>query len=281
MRTKIKIQSLMIAVLAIVAVIGMPRSAAAEYVQDSANGVNYDDIMYCQVGNAERYYCGGGAHSYIYLQNDGDTVQNVKASSSNLIAKVTERRYNKYKEHVSGYTYDDNGNYIPPKYEIKTDYSSIYISCFAKKKGSYKVTFDVVKADGTVRCTKTIKVKTTYPETKSPVKKITYAGKNIYDIYPYTKTTSGKLSVTMNKGFKLKKIEVITTGKDGKSVIKTVKNNKTIKLAKQEKYTSDNYSSKSEYNRLFPCTDIRITYVEKKTGDESETYYYLYTMNRK
>ncbi|MBR4758632.1 MAG: hypothetical protein IK078_00590 [Lachnospiraceae bacterium] len=281
MRTRIRIQSMLIAVLALVAVITMSQPAAADYTQDQENGVSYDDTMYCTVGRCQKYAYGGDDTSYIYMTNDGDSIQNVKASSPNLIAKVVSRYYRKYKECVSDDTYDEQGNYVPAKYEIRTDYGSTYIACYAKKKGSYKVTFDVVKADGTLRCTKTIKVYTTYPVTKSPIKKVTYAGKDIYSYYPYTKVTSGKLSVTMNKGYKLKKIEILTPGKDGKTVTKAVKNNKTIKLAKTEKYTADNYSSKSEYNSLFPCTDIRITYTDKKTGEEASYYYYLYTLNRK
>ena len=129
MRAKIRIQSLMIAAIACVALIVMPQSTKADQINDEANGVEYDNKMYCNVGIADSYHRGGSATSYIYLTNYGDTIQNVKSSSSNLIAKVTSRYYYKSKERADDYTYDN------PKYKITTDYSNFRISCFAKKKG--------------------------------------------------------------------------------------------------------------------------------------------------
>jgi len=259
----------------------------AEYINDEVNGVSYDDEESVSVKYSYDYARGGGGYTYIWLENEGDRIANVKSSSKNLIAKKTyesksvETRTDLVWDEEKGeYVWDEEkGEYV---YETKTttSYRTAFISYFAKKAGSYKVTFDVIKADGTKRCTKTIKVKT-YGTTVSPVKSIKYAGKEFYNYYPYTTKTSGKLSVKMSSNYKLVSIEVGTLNSKGERVYKKVKNNKTIKLAKTAKYTYKYDYEQYDYDELFPSTYIKITYQNKKTKEKDYTIYSLETINKK
>lgn len=255
----------------------MEMNVQAEYVDDKVNGVEYYDEEKISVGYASRYSYGGGSYVSIYLDNDGDRVTNIKSSSKNLIATKT-------KESFRSTTKKD---YDTGKMVTEAAYGTTYISFFAKKAGTYKVTFDVIKSDGTVRCTKTITVKTySYTTgTASAIKSIKYAGKDLYNYYPYTTKTSGKLKVTLKKGYKLVSIEIGKYNSAGEIVYKKVKNNSKITLSKKRvtkseyKYTSG--SSAYVSDDLFPCTRIKITCKNKKTGETYEYYDDLYTINKK
>ena len=255
----------------------MDMNVQAKYVDDEVNGVTYYDEESVSVGYASRYSYGGGNYTYIYLDNAGDRVTNIKSSSKNLIATKTRERV---------YTTTEK-DYDTGKMVTETKYGTAYISFFAKKAGTYTVTFDVTKSDGTVRCTKTITVKTNSytTSTVNPVKSIKYAGKDLYNYYPYTTKTSGKLKVTLKKGYKLVSIEIGKYNSAGEIVYKKVKNNSKITLSKKRvtkseyKYTSG--SSAYVSDDLFPCTRIKITCKNKKTGETYEYYDYLYTINKK
>lgn len=268
-------QGFLMLALAFICIMQMEMQVKAEYVNDTANGVSYDNEETLSVGYAYDYAKGAGSYVYIYLSNAEERIANVKSSSKYLLAKKTYESYS-----TSSYTaYGTN--------EKKTTnrYSTTYISFFAKKAGTYTVTFDVVKADGTVKCTKSIKVKAGSTIYESPVKTIKYAGKDLVNYYPYTTKTSGKLSVTMKKGYKLVSIEVGKTNSKGQTVYKKVKNNKKITLSKKVVYTTE-YSSSSgaakyTYDKLFPATYIRITYKNTKTKAEGTYTTALNTINKK
>lgn len=249
--------------------------AEAKTVDDTVNGVEYNDTVEMSVGYASDYNRGGGAYLSIYLSNDGDRVANIKSNSSNLLVKKTGEFYNSTTT-TDRYTNQKTTN---------TNYGYAYLSFFAKKKGNYSVTFDVVKADGSVRCTKTITVKAEASSIESPIKSIQYAGKDLYSYYPYTTKTSGKLKVTMKKAYKLLSIEVGSVDKTGQIVYKKVKNNKKISLAKKTVYSREyQYSTggaKYTYDNLFPATYIRITYQNKKTKESNTWTTMLYTINKK
>lgn len=273
---KTAVQSLLMLSMVLLCTLQMDMKAEAKEVDDEVNGVEYYDEIEVGIGYASTYAYGGDNYTSIWLENDGDRVVNVKSNSSNLIAKKTRESFNCI----------TTKDYVTDKMSTEWRYRSAYISFFAKKAGNYQVTFDVIKADGTVRCTKTIKVVAKgYGNYVDPVKSIKFAGKDLINYYPFSTRTSGNLKVTMKKGYQLVSIEVGAYNSKGTIVYKKVKNNKKITLAKKTVYTHEyTYSSggtKYTYDELFPYTSIKITYKNKKTGETSETYYDLYTLNKK
>ena len=92
--------------------------------------------------------------------------------------------------------------------------------------------------------------------------------------YALTSKKSGKLSVKMNKGYTLKKITVTTYNKAGKEVVKTMKNNSTLKLGEYAYIFDNSYSSGRNYSTsLAARTKITITYIDKYTKQECESIY--------
>ncbi|MBR1693602.1 MAG: hypothetical protein IJ711_12645 [Lachnospiraceae bacterium] len=271
------------ALLALGVAAAIPATAKADYVTDEVNGVSYYDEESVSVKYCSNYYQGGGGYAYVSLSNSGDRVGNVKSSSKNLLAKKTYERYSISTNKNLDYTWDETKQeYVENETTTTTTtYGSAYISFFAKKAGSYKVTFDVIKEDGNVRCTKTIKVTTYGDSGNSPVKSIKYDGKDIYTYYPFTTKTSGKLAVKMSKNYKLVKIEIGKRNKKGEYVYKKAANNKKISLAKSAKYTYDTDYSEWVYNPLFPSTSIRITFQNKKTKETGTYTTSLATINKK
>lgn len=251
-------------------------SIHAEYVTDDINGISYQNRVDMSSGYAYSYAYGGGSYITVYLNNDSERISNIKSGSKYLLAKKTCESY------ASRLTSD--WDYEQQKYTSKQEksYGSASISFFAKKKGTYNVTFDVLKADGTVKCTKSIKVYVDRTvSSSSPIKSITYAGKGIYEYYPYTTKTSGKLKVKLKSGYSLTSIQVKTKDTKGNYVTKKVKNGKKITLAKSGKYTEEDFYSTRTHNPLFPETEIIVTVKNKKTKETSSYYFWLYTLNRK
>ncbi|MCR5283604.1 MAG: hypothetical protein K6E18_09555 [Lachnospiraceae bacterium] len=253
----------------------------AEYVHDDVNGVSYNDRETLSVDYAYDYARGGGTWTDVRVSNDGDTIGNVQSSSPNLIAQITEKHYSKSKEKdYSASPYDENQKYIGYPVVTKIKPGETRISFFAKKAGTYKVSFDVIKKDGSIRCKKYITVTTNYTY-DTPIKEVRYAGKLVYDYGPYITKTSGKISVKMNKGFKLVRIEIGKPDSTGSYVYKKIKNNAKIKLVTKNVYTQSSSDMKQSYNALFPETAIRVYYIKNKDKTESYTTYDLYTINKK
>ncbi len=179
------------------------------------------------------------------------------------------------------------------------DYGSYTLRLYTKKAGTYKVKYKAILKDGTT-VKKSFKV--IAKEDKAAVKCITFGGKYVYksddaklngdDLKEkgfgtyYTMAKSGRIRVTMNPDFKLKKIEVGTrrtkVDKDGvksydlaaKSELdetynwKKIKNGKKIKLCKED---TAMYNKKAGENQTLSLkntsaddTVIRITYYDKK-----------------
>lgn len=273
---KTAMQGIFLAALAFLVSINMEMQVNAKTVKDSVNGVEYDDSLDMSVGYAYDSSYGAGAVTYIYLDMDGDRVANVKSDDPNLLVKKTRESYS----HNTMKDRETNQK------TTKHNYCSAYLSFFAKKEGKYKVYFDIVKADGSVRCTKTIEVKAVDSRGyTSPIKSIKYKGKDLYNYYPYTTKASGKLRVNLKKQYKSKSIEVGVRDKSGKVIYKKVENNKTIRLAKKAVYSrSYNFNSgsaKYTYDELFPTTYIRITYENKKTKKINTWTTSLYYLNKK
>ncbi|WP_026525763.1 hypothetical protein [Butyrivibrio sp. MB2005] len=110
--------------------------------------------------------------------------------------------------------------------------TEIDMGFYALKAGKYKVTFDIVKEDGS-REKKKIMV---YAYDDYPIKKITFGGKQIpypaLDEFPRMNyPAKGKFKVTMTPGYKLVRIEKISykhaTKENGE--IETVKDIKKVK----------------------------------------------------
>lgn len=190
------------------------------------------------------------------------------------------------------------------KYEGLANYR---IRLYTKKTGKYQFSYDALDHDGNVIATKTIRI--VAKKDASPIKEATFGGKRFYvsnarrqegfteDLYNkktagYTSKKSGKLKVIMNKGFKLKKLEIgykdiqrlfnstedewYSTETD--VIWRTVTNGKKIKLQKPVKQTMlDRYIKKphtqapdgyriSEYEgQSYIDTEyVRVTYYDKK-----------------
>ena len=178
-------------------------------------------------------------------------VKNIKTNSKNLIAKNT--RY---------YTSTSTDEYTNPYAEI---------GLYAKKEGTYKVTYNICDKAGKKLSSGKV---TVYAKNDSPVKSAKFANKEINSAL--TGKTSGKLSISMNKGYKLKKITVATYDKSGKEVVKNFKNNSTLKLGQYAYISRNTYSdSSSYYTSLAARTTITVTYVDKYTKQECKLVYII------
>lgn len=197
----------------------------------------------------------------------GDKIKNLKSSNKNLYVKQTGK--NDHKD----------------SWDSSNDGSSVILGLYAKKSGTYKVTFDIYSSKNKKKSSKSI---TVYAKSDSPIKKFTYNGK-AYN-YNVNDAASGKIKVTMNSGYKLKKIEVgkyqvknTTSGKESAIKYTTVKNGSKITLSKvpytyEFKYGSlsgDSYS----YNfskRMSAETIVLITYIDKYTKQTATMSYTLH-----
>jgi len=278
-----------------------------------------------------------------YFNTTADVAKftNFKSNKKALKVKVIEKdEYtdkNVAEDKGVDYDYDEDGKYYyrnvngeivsveSEKYDQLPkgyDRATYTVRLYAKKAGTYKVTYDAVLKSGTT-VKKTIKV--IAKEDGAAIKSVTFAGKVISESvdskapstnklwtknYGYNTTTakSGKLKVTMNKNFKLKKIEVGTptykevagTADDyytkrytntsyasdldlynGQTMAwKTVKNGKKITLNKtDDTYAQHDYYKDHEYldKDTSVTTYIRITYYDKK---DKETHRAVYTINK-
>lgn len=253
----------------------------AAHVDDTVNGVSYNDEANISSGYAYEYAKGAYTYISVHLNNEGDRVTNIKVNKKGLLAKKTYEYV--YESTRNRYDYETDSY----KKETTYKYSTAYISLYGSKKGEYTVSFDVIDKTGVVKCTKTIKVRVdaNVVYKQHPIKKITYAGKDIYSYYPYTNKTKGKLVVALNKGYKLESIEIGKLNSKGERVYKKTKNKKNITLAKSAKYSYSydysNSSSKYTYNPLFPSTYIRVNIKNKKTKEVLSYTYSLETLNKK
>lgn len=212
---------------------------------------------------------------YVELDEPGDYIKNIKSKNSNLKAKLT-RGYHYY--------------YKSEDYTSKSDENCAVIGLYASKKLSTSVSFDIYGADNKKKESKTVKVNVKTTSYLNPVKKITFSGKPIDYTKLYTQK-SGKVKVSLNKNFKLQKIEVGTytspkktasdssTRYENEIVYKKIKNNSKVTLGKYGYYYSYSYQysdgkTHSSYNsRILAPTYIRITYQDKKTKDTGTVTY--------
>jgi hypothetical protein len=135
------------------------------------------------------------------LPSYGCTLANLKVNSKNVKVKQT---YNKCQEDVStedGKTVTDNENYAT-------------VHVYTQKEGTYKVSFDIIGANGAKISSHAVKV---YARNDSAFKSVKL-GKNSVTFEATTTTNpstdkfllkgkSGKVQVKMAKGYKMKKMK--------------------------------------------------------------------------
>lgn len=215
--------------------------------------------------NKMRMMDGEESSFYVYFGRAGDYISDVKVNKKGLIA---------------GVTYQYSGSWSENDYNC---YGTIGL--IAQKTGTYKVSFKVRKADGSVAgsytmrvyCTsndyiyKTIKLGSNTVYSAVVTKKgTTYTTKTTQDFKVANGLTSAKLSITPNAGYKITGIVVVY--RDAKGVAKTqkVKNNRTIKLSQQyasRYYYSDGTTSTSAKM----VTAVYVSYKDRYLGT-SRTY---------
>lgn len=191
------------------------------------------------------------------LADEKDKITNIKTSSKSLKAKQT-------------YNYVYNSKTSP---ENNQKYAEIDV--YATKQGKYTLTFDILKGNGKKRSTHKI---TVYAYDDVPLKALKINNKSYLDFDLLT-GNSGKIKVTMNKGYKLKKLEYGVYNKDGsKMTYKKIKNGSKITFGKYfYKYDYDFTSTNSSFyynywtRGLMAPTKIRITYIDKYTKQENVT----------
>lgn len=200
----------------------------------------------------------------IQLADATQTIANIKSNSKNVIAKIT------------------NLNVSIEEGEDAKVKNEITIGAYAKKDGTYTISFDILDADGKKIDSKEVKV---YAYKESPVKSISIEGSQKNSSLLNKK--SGKVKVTLQKGNKLKKLEYgVYSAKDNSKntevKYKQFKNGAKITYGSNTGYYENEYSSEySNYYSYYMNTSmaaptyIRITYVDKYTKqEETKTLYY-------
>ena len=281
-------------VLGAAVMLGVSVQARADYVDKGTDkygvDLSYYDSMY--PGSASEYYYGGGDCATVYLRDQAASISDLKTSSKKFKAKLSLVRTG-----TSSYTSSYSGVTTTTK---NAPYYKIAYYC--KKKGTYTVSFKVRDKDNKVLETKSFKVKVGYTAYSYPFKSVQYAGDYLYKYHRYvegedyedpamlyTTKKSGKLKVKMSKGYKIKKIEVTTFKKNGKTVTKKTGNNKTIKVTTimkgTEKYNSGSgsyaYGYETYRNPMFPRTEVKIYYTKKGSKEVMTDYFPIYYLNEK
>lgn len=195
--------------------------------------------------------CKDGAISITFAA-EWDHVKNLKTSSKNLKAKITSINMNTYNQQTP---------------------DTASISLYAIKKGTYTVSFDIYNESEKKVSSHTVKV---YVNTDQAIKSVTFAGEQTYAL---TEKTKGKLAVTMNKGYTLKKIILETYDKTGEEKTQQVKNNSIVTLGKYPHLYKSGKMYEDYYHMstsLMTYTGICVYYIDKYTNEETYEFYYLH-----
>lgn len=206
---------------------------------------------------------------WVKLDTATDYIANVKSGNVALVVKMTSAEFD----------YEKENNVV------SKNKNEITLGLYAKKALKTNVTFDVFSREGVKKETITVAVEAKNSQYTSPVKKITFRGKDMSVMRGLTKSNKGRLKVKMNKNFKLTKIEIGTytkpTQKSGWSnemKYKKVRNNANISVGKYS-YQYCFQSTYSGYTRVTSDvtapTYIKISYKNTKTGDTGTIAYTL------
>ncbi len=201
----------------------------------------------------------------VYMPGKDDNIKNIKVykgkkTTKNLVVKQTSRSKN------TG-TYDNYG-------------SVARLTMYAKKKGTYKIKFDVYKSKTTKRSSHTITVRAR-GNTDSALDSVTIDGKKVYDVnknsaftfFCYTTATSGKVKFTLDDGCKIKNITMRTYKRDSNPVNKKFKNGSKAAFGK---YGQDSSNSTSWNKSMWGRTEFEIEYTdENNKGAVDKAAFYI------
>lgn len=190
----------------------------------------------------------------------GESIDNIKTDSSNLVAKQTMTQVSK-----------NNGS---------DDFNKAAIGLYAKKNGTYKVTYDIMNAKGKKKSSVTVAVYVY----DYPLKSITYNGKNRNN--NVTTLKSAKIKVALTSGNTVKKLEYGVYNSKGEMTYKSFKNGSKVTFGTKPYSYSDDYSSDDGSNiykysneGMMAETAIRLTYSDKYTKqNEIITIDYIYCL---
>jgi len=197
----------------------------------------------------------------VYFVNKGDKIKNLKSSSKNLVVKPTYIR--------SGYADGEN-------------FYATY-SLFAKKKGTYKVTFDVYNAANKKIASK--KKITVYADgTGKVIESVKLDGKEIKQNYSnsaYTTKKAGKVKFAYGKGIDVLSIKVEKYDKKSVFVPKSFGNGKKVTFGTYAYGSTSTYTSyysgnsTSTSKEMYAPTRFAINYYDTYSKEEFTTYYYI------
>ncbi|MBR4758633.1 MAG: hypothetical protein IK078_00595 [Lachnospiraceae bacterium] len=240
------------------------------YVVDKKTGIEYPTAIRIYANSHDSDSIG------IYLPNANYKVS--AKASSNLIAKVSR---------VSTITREDSF-FSGRDYSEDTKYQrTAGISVFGAKEGTGSVKFTVKNEKGKTVLSKSVKVFVGYAQR---VEKATFNGKEFDYNSILTKKSSGKFSVKLGKDFSLKKIEYGNYDANGNMTYKTIKNKGKVALTSVGKFTEEDYNSitedsyygsasGTEYDYIYPMTEIKVTVYDKKLKTVETVTYYVFRQN--
>ena len=189
----------------------------------------------------------------VRLVTKGDYIKNLKSNSKNLVVRQT-------------YRYDASNPYVQLQF-------------YAKKKGTYRIRFNVHHANNKKYTSRSIKVHAA--GTGGVIASCAINGKNVmnnsyYSSTYYTTKKSGKVRFKLSAGYKISKIDVIKYDQNGNSVPKRFKNGKSIKYGV---YGYSYYSNSCNYSvsnkGFFADTQFRITYKDNYNNTTGTTSFFI------
>jgi hypothetical protein len=229
---------------------------AADFTSDAAT---------CQSRIEIGTYKGKGFYQYAFeitgpievkLDSEDDYITNIRTSSPALKASLVNSQY----------------------------YFRNLIGLFTKTPGNYTVSFDIYGGNNVKKQTKRVKVKVyNIAAEKKIIKDVKYAGKSIYgnDKYNYINIPKkGTLKVTINKGFKLKKIQVgrVSAG-DRKIKFKNFKNGGKVTLSTLgEKRVNDTSYYTRVSQDMYAVTYVDVYAYDKKNKKLRKDTAYIYKL---
>lgn len=239
MKRQIKKMICMIIMLTIIMNLSTKAKAAV-----GSMDVNVTDTPYTSLPTKETITTGEITTIRIGVGSSAESISNIKSKNKNLKAKL---------------------------YVTCTDSTSggkwYLVHLYSKKSGIYKVSYKYTDANGK-QIKKTLKVNVTKEE---PFKYVKLKGKKLSsDTENIVKANKAKLSIKMNNGYKLKKIQIIKCKYDSTGntieVTTKVKNNSKITISSTPR-TIVTRNNDSSIRRYADCIDaetyIVITYKDK------------------
>lgn len=241
-------------------------------VEAAAKKTKLKTVKYTTSVNSYRSYYGV---TDLKIKKAGKKVKKLKTGTNrNSVRLRTAKHY-----------YNSTKNEYSYKYKTTYDYNVYFL-----KAGTYTVTYNTYESSTygsdskgsyegpgrIIKHTEKITVSTGYGAVKS-VKLGTaidsysssssnFKTKSTSKYKPYLSTSTAKLTVTMNKGYKLQKIEVETRDANGHYSTKVVKNKSKIAVS----------TYKTPGSKYAPATYINITYKDPSgyTGYDYYVFYY-------